>query len=115
MIDFDRLEKLSKKATPGPWEDVGAAKIRRKHDFVADCAPIVIYGMKSFLKYKANADYILAACNSMPEIIEYVRDISSRTGICVSRLSALERGIEEPTEQERSILAKTMQSENGAN
>lgn len=89
MIDLDRLEELSKKATPGPWEDIGAAKIRRKHDFVADCAPIVVYGMKSFLKYKANADYILTACNSMPEIIEYVRELERKNAGLEARLRYL--------------------------
>ena len=93
-VDLEKLEELAKAATPGPWEDMGIGRIRtsnKRHELVADCAPIVIYGHKTFLKSKANAAYILAACNAMPELIAENRALRGK-------VQALEARIQEFTQ-----------------
>lgn len=71
MIDLEKLERLAKAATPGPWDNVGAATIRRKRpdEFIAECTPIVIRSVKKLHQCMNNADYIVAACNAVPELI----------------------------------------------
>ena len=92
MIDLEKLEELAKAATPSPWEDVGAGRIRtssKGHEFVADCAPTIIYGYKKLLKYKANAAYILAACNAVPELIARIRELEKKNERACDEINVL--------------------------
>ena len=75
---LDKLERLAKAATPVPWKDAGIGRIRaanKRQEFVADCAPIVIYRNKTLIKSMANSAYILAACNAVPSLIARVREL----------------------------------------
>lgn len=84
-IDLDELERLAKAATPGPWVDSGLGLIRplkKTSEFVAHCAPIVIHSVKKLQQCKANAAYIVAACNAVPELVARVRELKAALERC---------------------------------
>ena len=80
IVDLDKLERLAKAATPRPWDNVGAGTIRRKKSdkFIAQCTPMVICSTKALHQYLNNCDYIVAACNSLPDIIAENRALRER-------------------------------------
>jgi cell division protein FtsB len=69
-VDLDELERLAAKATPGPWyyDATGVFKwhflLEKRHvcEFVTE----------------ANAVYITAACNALPELIAENRELRER-------------------------------------
>ena len=77
-VDLEKLERLAKNATPGQWANVGLGHIRtaKKPDaFIAECTPMLIRSVKKLRQCRANADYIVAACNAVPELIKRVREL----------------------------------------
>lgn len=77
-IDLDKLERLAKAATPGPWytlsemcEGVGCDTIISKQGEICDFVGNMHnpYGDRS---------YIVAACNAVPELIARVRELEGR-------------------------------------
>lgn len=69
-LDLDELERLAKAATPGPWKVADKGYL-----YVTDANPnreIARILMKP-RAYNANAAYIVAACNSLPRLIEMYR------------------------------------------
>ena len=76
-VDLDKLERLAKNATPGPWANVGIGMIRKiKPDtFIAECTPMLTRSVKKLRQCMANADYIVAACNSLPDLIAELKAV----------------------------------------
>ena len=85
MIDLEELERLSKAATPGPWQ------IHKDHpaNFVMESGsnPVrhisIPVGNREWMcdlelswnQNCSNAAYITAACNSVPELIQRIREL----------------------------------------
>lgn len=83
MLDLEELELLAKAATPGPW----------RHDpdenfLDHDCQ--IIKGDTVFVcefVTEANAAYIVAACNAVPELIARVRELERQRDWLADRLT----------------------------
>ena len=71
MIDLDELERLAKAATSGPWEVVDARVFLDDEDLEIRNGQHCI----GFGSGEANAAYIVAACNAVPELIARVREL----------------------------------------
>ena len=83
-IDLDELERLAKAATPGPWKD---KSYKRNYDWgvicsggkrIAICASKEVTDKRknvTFDEMLANAAYIVAACNAVPELVARVREM----------------------------------------
>lgn len=71
MLDLRKLERLAKNATPGPW--VG----RGNHIFCADNKRLVYVEAERALDLQT-AEYIVAACNAVPELIAENRALLER-------------------------------------
>ena len=77
-VDIEKLEALAKAATPGPWNwryDVlpwlqyhKPCVFAGKHDI-----PLASLNIGAW-KGEKNADYIVAACNAVPELIKMYRE-----------------------------------------
>lgn len=67
MIDIEKLESLAKEVTQLPWEvdDLNNIRVAPKG------RPIVatIHDYEDYLPRMADAQYIVASCNSVPELI----------------------------------------------
>lgn len=72
MIDLDELMRLHAAATPGPWKVAtwygGYHTIRPKKE------PEKSLGQ---IERKADAAYIVAACNAVPELVARIRKLES--------------------------------------
>lgn len=72
MIDLDELMRLHAAATPGPWKVAtwygGYHTIRPKKE------PEKSLGQ---IERKADAVYICAACNAVPELVARIRELES--------------------------------------
>lgn len=72
-IDLDELEMLAQSATPGPWfvtcNCTGKTFYTIKNDRVYIGEALGVYNGE------ANAAYIVAACNAVPELIARVREM----------------------------------------
>lgn len=86
MIDLEELEKLAKDATPGPWridaENNPAHFIMTNEDIpmhrliAISESPIATCDLsRRWTESCANAAYIVAACNAVPELIARVREL----------------------------------------
>lgn len=75
-IDLNELERLHKAATPGPW----------KHRTISKTATVILAADIPLCatKYSVNKDhdaaYIVAACNSLPELIVENRALRADIG-----------------------------------
>ena len=83
MLDLDKLERLAKNATPGPW--VG----RGNHIFCVDNKRLVYVEAERALDLQT-ADYIVAACNAVPELIARVRELERMADIMAEQLACVE-------------------------
>ena len=68
MIDLDELMRLHEAATPGPWEH----KIDDAFTTIHTIEPSVA----SYVS-PANAAYIVAACNAVPELVARIRELEA--------------------------------------
>ena len=71
-LDLEKLEKLAKAATPGPWD---VAYLRTNAEFVFAQAPncdMVFHARKDDVRY------ITAACNSLLDIIKMYREADDK-------------------------------------
>lgn len=79
MIDLEELERLAKAATPGPWkvDDLNNIRIAPKG------RPIVatIHDCEDYLPRMADAQYITAACNAVPELIQRIRELEAEVDL----------------------------------
>lgn len=78
MLDLEKLERLAKAATPGPWKD---KSFKRYYDWgvicsggkrIAQCTSADVTDERKRVTFEeklANAAYIAAACNSLPDLI----------------------------------------------
>jgi hypothetical protein len=75
-IDLDELERLSTQVTPLSWRiaDKGS------HLFVTDSNPNRHIAKISRIPKASveNAEYIVAACNAIPELIKYIRKLEEK-------------------------------------
>lgn len=70
-VDIEKLEELTKAITPLPWRHID-----KGHFYVTDANPnrkIAKIGMVP-RAYAKNAEYIVAACNAVPELIKIYRE-----------------------------------------
>ena len=88
MIDLDELERLAKAATPGPWKE-------GRHDMFsivegahakyiyANSIPVAISTgeEKDCERVLADARYIAAACNAVPELIARIRELEQELDV----------------------------------
>ena len=84
-LDLEELEKLAAAATPGPWTE-------GRHDMksiVEGCPAKYIYSPLqavaiacgedvAWYQVICNAEYIVAACNAVPELIKRVRELEKK-------------------------------------
>ena len=83
-VDIEKLERLSKQATPGPWKD---KSFKRNYDWgvicsggkrIAQCTSADVTDERKRVTFEeklANAAYIAAACNAVPELIAEIRNL----------------------------------------
>lgn len=74
-VDIEKLEELTKAITPLPWRHID-----KGHFYVTDANPnreIAKIGMVP-RAYAKNAEYIAAACNAVPELIERERKLKEK-------------------------------------
>lgn len=86
MINLDELMRLHAAATPGPWKVAtwygGYHTIRPKKE------PEKALGQ---IERKADAAYILAACNAVPELVARIRELEAQVRAqSLKQVSALE-------------------------
>lgn len=80
MIDLDELERMAKRVDPLPWKlNLHMGKVVRYTEhgnerFIADCLRVT----KRDAHCKRNAAYIVAACNSLPDLIAENRALQER-------------------------------------
>ena len=97
MIDLEELEKLAKDATPGPWridaENNPAHFIMTNEDIpmhrliAISESPIATCDLsRRWTESCANAAYIVAACNAVPELIARIRELEERAQKAEDRL-----------------------------
>jgi hypothetical protein len=77
-VQLEELERLAKAATPGPWKD---KSFKRNYDWgvicsggkrIAQCTSADVTDERKRVTFEeklANAAYIAAACNAVPELI----------------------------------------------
>ena len=83
-VDIEKLERLCKAATPGPWKD---KSFKRNYDWgvicsggkrIAQCTSADVTDERKRVTFEeklANAAYIAAACNAVPELIAEIRNL----------------------------------------
>lgn len=73
MIDIDKLMKLHDKATTGLWEVDSLNNIR----VAPNGRPIVvaIHDDEDYLPRMVDTEYIVAACNSIPDLTHRIREL----------------------------------------
>lgn len=73
MVNLDELMRLHEAATPGPWKVAtwygGYHTIRPKKE------PEKSLGQ---IERKADAAYIVVACNAVPELVARIRELESQ-------------------------------------
>ena len=86
MVNIDELMRLRAAATPGPWYAT--------HDINGDIAPFVegatgwVFGEgfdpidgESYMRPSFNdLEYIVAACNAVPELVARIRELEEQLG-----------------------------------
>ena len=72
MINLDELMRLHEAATPGPWEH----KIDDAFTTIHTIEPSVA----SYVS-PANAAYIVAACNAVPELVARIRELEEQLDV----------------------------------
>lgn len=94
-LDIDKLMQLHDKATEGPWEMDGLNNIR----ITPNGRPIVvtIHDYEDYLPRMADAAYIVAACNSIPDLIHRIRELEDE-------IESLRDALEESESRQRSPL-----------
>ena len=80
MIDLDELERLAKAATPAPWTADNWSRVwyepkQGVRRTVADCVRVTV---KSPKRHKANAAYIAAMHEALPELIAENRELQEK-------------------------------------
>lgn len=76
MIDVDKLMKLHNEDTEGPWKVTDKCA----HLYITDSNPnreIAKIGRKP-KHHEENAAYIVAACNSIPDLIHRIRELEGK-------------------------------------
>lgn len=76
ILNLDELEQLAAQATPGPWRLVEG----NKYSFTSVILPPDFPQTPSFgrIRDKQNAAYIVAACNSLLDIIKLYREADDK-------------------------------------
>ena len=84
MIDLDELMRLHEAATPGPWE-VNIGDFESEDGYGTVTAPYVEADGKTICvpfdrgpddeNDEADAAYIVAACNAVPELVARIREL----------------------------------------
>lgn len=72
MIDIDGLERLAAQATPGPW--FVTCNCTGKTFYTIKINRVYIGETLGVYNGEANAAYIAAACNAVPELIKMYRE-----------------------------------------
>lgn len=93
MVDIDKLMKLHNKATEGPWKVTDKCA----HLYITDSNPnreIAKIGRKP-KHHEENAAYIVAACNSIPDLIYRIRELEEE-------VESLREALEESESRQRS-------------
>lgn len=91
MIDLDELMRMHDAATPGPWKKM-LPKVLVAED------PKNIYGIPLCIaihddnaQAAADAAYIVAACNAVPELVARIRELEEQLSAqSLKQVSALE-------------------------
>lgn len=88
MIDLEGLERLAKEATPGPWKMVDARAFPEDEDFeISNSQYCICYGTS-----EADASYITAVCNAVPELIQRIRKLEAEADLLADRLACCHCG-----------------------
>lgn len=77
MLDLEELERLAKAATPGPWETYPLPGWEGIAHTVAGHKGQYLFDIHKVRNGKANAAYIVAACDAVPELIKRVRELET--------------------------------------
>lgn len=105
MIDLDKLMKSHDKATTGPWtHGVDTAFMDKNiHEITADNDNRYI---ASFVEPDV-AEYICAACNSIPDLIHRIRELENEVDSLRDALEESENRRKEPfTDEEFDWIKK---------
>lgn len=82
MIDLDELMRLREAATPGPWKTMCHTTcygdcVEAVGDVDGD---MIVNTAETALDEHANAAYIVAACNAVPELVARIRELEDAAG-----------------------------------
>ena len=96
MVNLDELERLREAASPGPW------KVGVWNSIVAESAKGVEWdktlfsvALNSEKTAKADAAYIVAACNAVPLLVSRIRELEKMVEQQQHRLDLKSKIIEE--------------------
>lgn len=86
-IDLEKLERLAKEATPGPW------RVKCDNEICAGEKKVHLAKvMLSYKEWESNAAYIVAACNALPDLIAELKAARAENADLKNQLrDALER------------------------
>lgn len=100
-LNLDELERLAAQATPGPWfvtcNCTGKTFYTIKNDRVYIGEALGVYNGE------ANAAYITAACNAVPELIKRVRELEEECRTLGERLCETEHDLTEALDKKEEL------------
>lgn len=83
MIDLDELMRLHEAATPGPWksctDEVYVCGELSYYDYVGNAEGKEVVSRITSVS-EADAAYICAACNAVPELVARIRELEDAAG-----------------------------------
>ena len=114
-VDIEKLEDLAKAATPGPWfvtcNCTGKTFYTIKNDRVYIGEALGVYNGE------ANAAYIAAACNAVPELIKMYREAEDKANNAwrilleaQARIVEVQKRVQE-LEQQNSFFLKALKED----
>lgn len=77
-LDLDALEKLAAQATPGPWEAIITPGWDEFLHTIRGDDGVFLFDLHNARNGAANAAYIVAACNAVPELIAENRALRAK-------------------------------------
>ena len=101
---LDKLERLAKAATPGPWEGRG------NHIFCANNKRLVYVEAERALDLQTAA-YIVAACNAVPELIAELKEARAENGELKRHSEWLERKLQLRIDNNAALIKRVRELE----
>lgn len=79
MVDLDELMRLHRAATQGPWYQLLGTYVTAKKDDIKECVCTTDGFFEKRQKGCADAEYIVEACNAIPELVERIQELELKS------------------------------------